>query len=274
MKPAYETLADYSIAVIKQTVPAQKVRLARQAGKFWFARKIPATHSSRPSRIPELPGRPARPELFSPHDMPRRRMGSKKGMIALVHSLAHIELNAIDMTFDLIARFCDAPLPQAFLDGAVKIGIEEADHFEMINDRLEELGAAYGDLPAHGELWEAICKTRHDLLARLAIVPLVLEARGLDVSLTMIAKVKAAGEPTIAKTMDTIYNDEITHVAFGAKWFKYLCDQQEIDPRSKFQSLVRTYFHGTIKPPFNTKARSLAGLTPDFYLTLVNDRTL
>jgi uncharacterized ferritin-like protein (DUF455 family) len=266
-----EALEDYSIAIVTEPVPGQKVQLARQASEAWQTASLPATALTSSLELPDQPGRPAKPELRSIRDMPRRRIGSKQGMIALVHSLAHIELNAIDMAFDLIARFCHTKLPRAFLDEAVKVGLEEAQHFEMINSRLEELGAAYGDLPAHGGLWDATRTTRHDLLARLAIVPLVLEARGLDVSPAMIKQVKATGEVTIAATMETIYRDEITHVAFGAKWFKVLCEQQEIDPQSKFQSLVRKYFRGPLKPPFNTEARSLAGLPPEFYQPLTNN---
>ena len=197
--------------------------------------------------------------------MPRRRVGSQKGMIALVHSLAHIELNAIDMVFDMIARFCQMDLPRTFWDEAVKVGLDEARHYEMISRRLEELGSIYGDLPAHGGLWDATIATRHDLLARLAIVPLVLEARGLDVSPSMMHQVRSAGDEATADIINKIYIDEITHVAFGIKWFEYICAAQDVNPHTKYRSLVKKYFRGPLKPPFNEMARTQAGLTADYY---------
>ncbi len=263
------SLRAFAIAVVREPVPARKVELARQAARDWQAGALPAILSPTKPVFPTFPGRPDKPELRSFRDMPRRRPGSKSGLVALVHSLAHIELNALDMSFDLVARFCHLELPRSFLDGAVRVGLEEARHFEMINERLQELGAGYGDLPAHGGLWEATRNTRHDVLARLAIVPLVLEARGLDVSPAMIEQVRKAGETATAASMEIIYRDEITHVAFGARWFKYICEQQGLDPTTRFQSLVQKYFKGPLKPPFNEEARQMAGLSPDFYLPLV-----
>jgi len=259
------SLQDYAIAIIKNPSPRQKVILAHEADMAWRSGTLPASLPLRPPPIPEQPGRPDTPVLRSPREMPKRKAGSQAGLIALIHALVHIELNAIDMAFDLIARWSDTSLPVEFLDEALKIGVEEAQHFEMINARLEGLGVHYGDLPAHGNLWDAIIQTSHDLLARLAIVPLVLEARGLDVSPKMIAQVKARDELEIASTMDIIYHDEITHVAFGAKWFEYICEQKNIDARDMFHLLVKKYFKGHLKPPFNEKARQMAGLEPDFY---------
>ena len=261
-----KSLAEYSLEIVKERVPANKVVLARRLGSMWRAGEMSLGGLASDFLYPDQPGRPDKPELLSLRDMPRRRTGSKKGLIALVHSLAHIELNAIDMAFDLLARFGNAPLPGDFFDGALKVGMEEADHFEMINDDLESLGAKYGDLPAHGGLWDAVMTTRHDLLARLAIVPLVLEARGLDVSPAMIERVKASGQDHIVKTMQQIYHDEITHVAFGAKWFKFLCRHQNIDPKTTFHSLVEEHFRGQLKPPFNVRARASAGLPEEFYI--------
>ncbi len=259
-------LAEYSLEIIKEPVPAKKVMLARRLGSMWRAGEISPGGLAPDYPYPDLPGRPDKPELRSLRDMPRRRTGSKNGLIALVHSLAHIELNAIDMAFDLLACFGNTSLPRDFFDGALKVGLEEADHFEMINQDLETLGARYGDLPAHGGLWDAVMTTRHDLLARLAIVPLVLEARGLDVSPAMIERVKVSGEDHVVKTMQQIYRDEITHVAFGAKWFKYLCQDQNIAPETTFHSLVEEHFRGLLKPPFNIQARTSAGLPEAYYI--------
>ncbi len=266
MTPLPKSLAEYSLEIVKEASPSKKVCLARRLGSMWRAQEISLGGLASDMPYPDQPGRPDKPELLSLRDMPRRRTGSKKGLIALVHSLAHIELNAIDMAFDLLARFGDSPLPYSFFDEALKVGLEEADHYEMINGDLEILGARYGDLPAHGGLWDAVMTTRHDLLARLAIVPLVLEARGLDVSPMMIERVKASGEDNIVKTMQQIYRDEITHVAFGAKWFKFLCRHQNRDPKTTFHSLVREHFRGLLKPPFNVRARTSAGLPEEFYI--------
>ncbi len=259
------SLQHYAIAIVKTRCPRQKVALAREAARAWHAGDLPASLSSKEPEIPRQPGRPDKPLLLSPREMPKRKAGSEAGLVALIHALVHIELNAIDMAFDLIARWSDTSLPVEFLDEALKIGVEEAQHFEMINAHLEELAISYGDLPAHGNLWDAVVQTSHDLLARLAIVPLVLEARGLDVSPKMIAQVKAQGEHEIASTMDIIYRDEISHVAFGAKWFKFICAQKNIDAEDVFHFLVKKHFKGHLRPPFNEKARQVAGLEPGFY---------
>jgi uncharacterized ferritin-like protein (DUF455 family) len=200
--------------------------------------------------------------------MPRRTRGRGAGRIALVHSLAHIELNAVDLTWDLVARFADEPVPRSFLDDWVQVGLEEAKHFSMLDRRLGELGAAYGDLPAHDGLWQAAEATGGDLAARLAVIPLVLEARGLDVTPSMAEALRANGDDDTAAILDVIYRDEKRHVAFGSKWFRFLCDRARKPPEPAFHALVRTHFKGSLKPPFNDRARSEAGLTPGFYKPL------
>jgi uncharacterized ferritin-like protein (DUF455 family) len=264
-----DTLRDCAIAIVGCADTAGKAALAETVAASWQDRSLAACRASARPSFPSTPGRPSRPILLAPSAMPRRRAGSTAGLVALVHSLVHIELNAIDMTWDLIARFADVPLPRAFLDQAVTIGLEEARHFVMMNARLEELGARYGDLPAHAGLWEAAQETGHDLLARLAIVPLVLEARGLDVSPAMIAQIERAGQPALAASLEVIYRDEIGHVAFGARWFKHLCAERGLKPEPTFQDIVRRHFRGGLKPPFNDAARAEAGLTPGFYRPLL-----
>ena len=198
--------------------------------------------------------------------MPKRRhFGSPAGRIALLHALAHIELNAIDLAWDLIARFGDAAVPRAFFDDWVTVAAEEAEHFSLLSARLAALGAAYGDLPAHDGLWEAAAATAHDLLARLAIVPLVLEARGLDVTPDMIARLERAGDGASAAVLDRLYRDEIGHVAAGRRWFEFLCDRRGREPIATFRTLVRRCFTGTLKPPFNHRARAAAGFCADYY---------
>lgn len=198
--------------------------------------------------------------------MPKRRsFGSPAGRVALLHALAHIELNAIDLAWDLVARFAGPRLPRAFYDDWVAVGAEEAEHFLLLSRRLGEFGAAYGDLPAHDGLWEAAAATAEDLLARLAIVPLVLEARGLDVTPQMAARLERGGDRDSAAILARIYEDEIGHVAAGVRWFEHLCREPGLDPRAVFRDRLARYFTGALKLPFNDAARTRAGFPADWY---------
>ena len=189
---------------------------------------------------PRHPARPVRPQLLAPRHMPRRRAGgTPQSRIALLHAVAHIELNAIDLAWDVIARFTAEDLPRAFYDDWVGVAAEEAGHFILLSDRLKALGAAYGDLPAHGGLWEAAENTADDLAARLAVVPLVLEARGLDVTPAMIERLRRAGDTDSAAALEVIYAEEIGHVAVGSRWFHHICEARGRDPQATFRSLVR-----------------------------------
>jgi uncharacterized ferritin-like protein (DUF455 family) len=256
-------------AIVSARDPLVKTRLAETAARAWFSRSLSLGRLHTTPAMPDRPGRPDRPELLPPRAMPKRTTQGVKGRIALLHSLAHIELNAIDMTWDLVGRFAHIPLPQSYFDNWVQVGLEEARHFQLLSGRLAELDAAYGDLPAHDGLWQAAQATGDVLLARLAVVPLVLEARGLDVSPSLIEKLEAAGDPASARIIGIIYRDEKRHVAFGAKWFRFLCERDGLMPEPTFHALVRKHFRGPIKPPFNDKARSEAGLVPGFYKPLV-----
>ena len=201
--------------------------------------------------------------------MPRRRAGgSAAGRVALLHALAHIELNAIDLAWDIIARFASQGLPHEFYDDWVAVAAEEAKHHALVAARLAELGAAYGDLPAHDGLWEAAQETAHDLLARLAVVPLVLEARGLDVTPPMIARLARFGDVESAAVLQVIYDDEIGHVATGLRWFARLCAEHGSEPVATYQQLVRRHFRGALKPPFNRSGRDAAGLAERYYAPL------
>jgi uncharacterized ferritin-like protein (DUF455 family) len=246
----------------------QKVRRAMATAKAWYAGRLSLGKLSVATPMPDRPGRPTKPILLPPRQMPRRSAGGLKGRIALLHALAHIELNAVDMTWDLIGRFAHAPVPRVFFDNWVQVGLEEAKHFDLLCRRLAALGAAYGDHPAHDGLWQAAQATGRSLLARMAVVPLVLEARGLDVGPPTIDSLVRAGDAESADVLRIIYRDEKRHVAFGAKWFRYLCEQERLPPEPTFHALVRTHFRGPIKPPFNDAARSEAGLTPGFYKPL------
>jgi len=222
---------------------------------------------------PQRPARPSRPLLRPPKEMPKRRaFGSPAGRIALLHALAHIELNAIDLAWDLIARFRDGPRSRAFFDDWVEVAVEEAEHFELLDQRLGDFEARYGDLPAHDGLWESAAATADDLLARLAVVPLVLEARGLDVTPGMIAQLERVGDPQSAFILRRIYRDEISHVAAGMRWFDRLCRRRGLAPEAIFQDRVRRLFGGELKSPFNREARAAAGFPPHYYEPLAAGR--
>ena len=261
-------LATAARAIVTAPDPGEKVRIAMSTAKAWFGGRLGLGNISRPFAMPDRPGRPPRPELLAPRAMPKRSPGALKGRFALLHSLAHIELNAVDMTWDLVGRFVREPMPRAFFDDWVQVGLEEAKHFGLLAKRLGELGGAYGDLPAHDGLWQAAQATGHDLFARLAVVPLVLEARGLDVGPSMIDSLVRAGDTASAQVLEIIYRDEKRHVAFGVKWFRFMCQRQGVAPEPTFHALVRANFRGPVKPPFNDRARAEAGLTPGFYKPL------
>ncbi len=201
--------------------------------------------------------------------MPKRRAGGEReSRVALLHALAHIELNAIDLAWDLVARFADERQPREFFDDWVAVADEEATHHGMLAERLAALGASYGDLPAHDGLWEAAAGTAEDLLARLAVVPLVLEARGLDVTPAMIGRLERAADVESAAVLRRIYEDEIAHVAAGRRWFEWACARDGLSPVATYHDRVRRYFKGTLKAPFNKEARARAGLPSTFYAPL------
>ena len=256
------TLSDAAYRVLSEPAPDEKVRLTHAYARAWTNGAIADVGDARP---PDRPARPARPELKRPGDMPNRTKGGVKGRIALVHAIAHIELNAIDLGWDIIARFAHEDLPRAFFDDWVQVAEDEARHFEMLQKRLVELDATYGDLPAHDGLWEAATDTADDLAARLALVPMLLEARGLDTTPATVARLERNGDATTAAIMAEIGEDEIAHVAAGVRWFEHLCANRGLVPVATFHDLVKTRFKGQIKPPFNTDARSRAGLSRAYY---------
>jgi uncharacterized ferritin-like protein (DUF455 family) len=250
------------VAILATADPATKAAASRALAAAWREGAMALGDAAAPPR----PARPARPLLRPPKEMAKRRaFGSPAGRIALLHALAHIELNAIDLAWDLVARFASTGLPRGFFDDWVDVAAEEACHFELLTTRLAELGAGYGDLPAHDGLWEASVATADDLLARLAVVPLVLEARGLDVTPEMAARLERVGDSESAAILNRIYRDEIRHVATGLRWFDRLCWARGLSPQAVFQDRVRRFFKGDLKPPFNHQARTAAGFHRDYY---------
>ncbi len=261
-RPIDGSLAAAAVAVLNTPAPEDKTALSFATAKAWRVGGMDVGTAAPPRR----PARPARPALMAPRHMPRRRAaGSLQSRIALLHAVAHIELNAIDLAWDIIARFTAEGLPRAFYDDWVGVAAEEAGHFTLLSDRLEALGAAYGDLAAHDGLWEAAENTADDLAARLAVVPLVLEARGLDVTPAMIERLRRAGDADSAAALEVIYAEEIGHVAVGSRWFNHVCQARGQEPARAFQRLVTEHFAGVLKPPFNRPARALAGLPASYY---------
>jgi uncharacterized ferritin-like protein (DUF455 family) len=245
----------------------EKMRLTQETALRWQSRSLSLRSPLDPPH-PDRPGRPEKPLLVPPKATEKRSLHTLPGRIAMLHALAHIELNAVDLALDIVARFASEPVPQSFFDGWMMVAFEEAKHFGLVRDRMRALGADYGDMPAHDGLWQAAHSTRNDLTARLAVVPLILEARGLDVTPSLQVKMRETGDHESADVLKIIYEDEKGHVAVGAKWFRFLCAREKRDPAKTFQELVRANFRGTLKAPFNDIARAEAGLTPSFYRSL------
>ncbi|WOF42715.1 ferritin-like domain-containing protein [Sphingopyxis indica] len=259
------TLGEAARAVLLTPDPHAKRRAARALARGWRRGDI-AHRCDVP--LPDRPAWPAAPELLAPAQMPRRRKGgSERGRIAMLHALAHIEFVAIDLAVDLVGRF-GGEFPRGFVDDWLNVAADEAMHFALLDRRLRALGSHYGALPAHAGLWEAAEATADDALARLAIVPMVLEARGLDVTPATVTRFRGAGDEASAKILERIYRDEIRHVGAGTNWFEWLCDERRVEPRATWQSLVKARFRGSLKPPFNDSARRDAGLTQEYYAVI------
>ncbi|WP_295316757.1 ferritin-like domain-containing protein [Roseobacter sp.] len=267
-----KSLAEMAVDVLTTADGREKTALSRQYAALWQAARdageIPAIGRADP---PLHPARPAAPELLSPRDVPRRRPGTPEGRIALLHAVAHIELNAVDLHWDIIARFAHVKMPAGFYDDWVKAADEESKHFNLMCTCLEEEGSHYGALPAHAGMWRAAEDTVDDFMGRLAVVPMVLEARGLDVTPGMIGVFRRAGAASAVAALETIYAEEVSHVAYGSKWFHFLCGRHDEDPKERFHALVTRYFHGPLKPPFNEEKRAEAGIPPDFYWPLTDE---
>lgn len=214
-----------------------------------------------PADLPatRVAGRPLRPPLVAPTVLPRRRIGTPEGQAALLHAVAHIEFNAINLACDAAYRFLGLPL-EYYADW-LQIAAEEAYHFSLVQARLHELGYGYGDFPAHDGLWELAVKTADDPLQRMALVPRVMEARGLDVTPGMIARFRNIGDLATAAVLEIILRDEIGHVAAGTRWFQYLCDERGLEPESTYFSLLQQHLRNGIACPLNTEARRQAGFT-------------
>jgi len=210
---------------------------------------------------PGLPGRPQRPRLVPAKHVPMRSHMTPEGRIALLHAIVHIEFNAINLALDAIWRF--AGMPEDYYRDWLKVAIEETEHFELLSARLGAYGAVYGDCDAHDGLWQMAQATADDVLARMALVPRTLEARGLDASPAVKAKLASAGDAESAAALDIILRDEIGHVAIGNRWFHHLCAARGLEPVSTYAQLVAAHAAPRPRPPFNLEARRAAGFFPE-----------
>jgi uncharacterized ferritin-like protein (DUF455 family) len=218
----------------------------------------PATRLAEP---PGLPGRPARPRLVPAKEVPARSPFTPEGRAALLHSIAHIEFNAINLALDAAWRFPDMP-PDFYRDW-LRVAAEEAHHFTLLREHLRGLGADYGDFDAHDGLWGMTERTAHDIVARMALVPRTLEARGLDATPPLQAKFAKAGDTRAVDILAIILRDEVGHVAIGNRWYRWLCERDGLDPVAWYAELVVRYAAPRLRPPFNVEARRAAGFSDD-----------
>lgn len=207
----------------------------------------------------EDPGRPALPKLVPPRDLPRRITHTQGGRNAMAHAFAHIEFNAINIALDAVYRFDN--LPASYYRDWLRVAAEEGKHFLLLADYLEQHRCSYSDFPAHNSLWETVCATDHDVMVRMALVPRVLEARGLDVTPAIADKLRTAGDQALVDILGVIYTDEIGHVEIGTRWFRHCAEQRHLDPRSTFRDLLTEYMQGRIRGPYDEPGRMAAGFT-------------
>jgi uncharacterized ferritin-like protein (DUF455 family) len=238
---------------------AGKVAGVRDLARRWESGEVGLEiEASLDTHLP-LPGQPDRPVRVSPREVPRRAMNTLQGRAAMVHAMAHIEFNAINLALDAMWRFPN--LPRAYYADWLQVADEEALHFELLAAHLKTLGHAYGDFPAHNGLWDLAEQTRHDVLARMALLPRTMEARGLDVTPGMKAKLVQAGDAAVGPIMDVILRDEVGHVAIGNRWFGYLCRQRGLVPEHTYARLLAEHHVAPPRAPINLAARRAAGFS-------------
>ena len=250
-------LFDAARGCLEAAAPEDKVSRTFAAAEAFATGALTTEPDVPPPEPIRMPGRPPRPALVHPRNLPRRGFGTREGLAAFVHAVAHIEFNAIDLAWDAVYRF--RGMPEAFYADWVSVANDEARHFTMLQARLRELGCTYGDFDAHNGLWEMAEKTAHDGLARMALVPRVLEARGLDVTPGMITKLRSLGEHATADILEVILREEVAHVAAGSRWYRWHCQRAGIEPRARCRVLLAQYARPVLHGPFNLEARAAAG---------------
>jgi len=247
--------------ILNVSDPQQKVTQTYAAFDKFFEQDLQVDNIDLDKPVEQLiiPGRPDKPELVQPRELPRRGLNTLEGRATLLHAICHIEFNAINLALDAVYRFRDMPA-QYYLDW-LKVAKEEAYHFSLVRDYLEELGFAYGNFPAHNGLWEMAVDTEHDVLVRMALVPRVLEARGLDVTPGIMKKFESVNDTRANEILTIIERDEIGHVEIGSYWYRYCCDLRKVDHDKTFIDLLQKYLKSGVKKPINHKARLQAGFT-------------
>jgi uncharacterized ferritin-like protein (DUF455 family) len=255
----HHALRDSARQAFVQSEPALKVDAVLKLQQGWQQNLVRLDAGKDFHAALDAPGRPQKPELVSPLAVRKRAMNTSEGRAVLIHALAHIEFNAINLALDAVWRF--SGMPRDYYADWLRVAAEEAYHFTLLNDHLRTLGYSYGDFPAHNSLWEMAEKTRGDILARIALVPRTMEARGLDATPALRAKLEQAGDKDAAAILDIILRDEIGHVAIGNRWFNYLCSQRGLEPEASYQTLAQLYKAPALRGPFNIEARRAAGFS-------------
>jgi uncharacterized ferritin-like protein (DUF455 family) len=255
---AADTLFEAAARCLGCTEPAEKLALTHATATAILEGEL-ALVDPKPVDSISSPGRPARPLLVPLRQLAQRGLGSEQGRAALVHAVAHIEFNAINLAWDAVYRFRD--MPADYYRDWAQVAADEARHFALLEARLAELGHVYGDFDAHDGLWDMATRTAHSCLERMALVPRVLEARGLDVTPGMIARLRSVGDTATVAILETILREEVAHVAAGSRWFAWCCARAGVEPQATFQTLLQTYMRGALRGPFNVDARLCAGFS-------------
>ncbi len=253
-----KNLFDAAAACLAACSIEDKLRLTRRYVRAWRDGDLALASNCAPEPIHE-PGRPDSPKLVMPADVPRRGLGTAAGRAAMLHAVTHIEFNAINLAWDAVYRFRD--LPQQYYCDWLQVAEEEAYHFQLLRARLQQLDYDYGDFPAHNGLWDMAQKTAFDPMVRMALVPRVLEARGLDVTPGIMRRLRRVGDLESVAALEIILRDEVGHVEIGSRWFKYFCDQRGLGMEQTFRDLISRYFAGRLRGPFNDAARIQAGFS-------------
>jgi len=254
------TLFEQAEQCLLEPAISEKVRLTENLQRDWQAGRLSLV-TIKPVRRIDVPGRPVRPELVAPRLLKSRGTRSREGLAALVHALCHIEFNAVNLALDAVYRFRDMPVE--YYTDWIRVAAEEAYHFTLLDTHLRTLGHAYGDFPAHNGLWEMALETDHDVMVRMALVPRVMEARGLDVTPGIIAKLDAAGDSKAVAILRIIQRDEVGHVEIGSRWFRHVCQQRGLDAFTTFKHLLTTYLKGRVRGPYDMVNRKRAGFSDE-----------
>lgn len=253
-------LYEQASAALKASDPSHKCSLVWQLNDDWLNGQLERLDRESIEPFDDV-GRPQQPVLVDPKELEKRSMATPQGRVLFLHAFAHIEFNAINIALDAVYRF--RQMPDGYVTDWLQVASEEAKHFSLIEAELKKRGSYYGEFAAHRGLWDMVCKTRHNVLHRMALVPRVMEARGLDVTPSMISKFQQQNDQAAAQILEVIYRDEINHVRIGNDWYQHLCQQQSLDPAETFSGLIEQYLGDGLRGPFNRPARLQAGFSEE-----------